>query len=67
MNISSIVVRTAPQHVEGLVKILKEAKDCDYHLHDEKGRVIVTIEASGADDEISYTQADSSYAKCSFS
>jgi nitrate reductase NapD len=52
MNISSIAVRVLPENTEHLVGILKNSKLCDYHLHDE-GRIIVTIEGDGIDEEIS--------------
>lgn len=52
MNISSIVVQTLPKHLEQVVNDLKNCEVCDYHLHDEKGRVIVTIEGKGVEEEL---------------
>lgn len=52
MNISSIIIQTSPLHVEEIVEQLKSAEYCDYHLHDEKGRIIVTIEGEGVEEEI---------------
>jgi nitrate reductase NapD len=52
MNISSIVVQTNPNYTEAVVELLKHADYCDYHFHDEKGRIIVTIEGSGVEEEI---------------
>ncbi|WP_345984796.1 chaperone NapD [Sulfurimonas sp. HSL-1656] len=52
MNISSIVVQTTPQFVEELVEALKASDVCDYHFHDEKGRIIVTIEGDGVEEEV---------------
>ena len=52
MNISSIVVQTLPQYVEEVVENLKKSGVCDYHLHDEKGRIIVTIEGEGVAEEL---------------
>jgi len=52
MNISSIVVQTLPKHLEQVVNDLKNCKECDYHLHDEKGRVIITIEGNGVKEEL---------------
>lgn len=52
MNISSIVVQTLPQYLEEVVQSLKECEVCDYHMHDEKGRVIVTIEGQDVSDEL---------------
>ncbi|MBN2824454.1 MAG: chaperone NapD [Campylobacterales bacterium] len=52
MNISSIVVQTLPKHLEQVVADLKACEACDYHLHDEKGRVIITIEGEGVEEEL---------------
>lgn len=52
MNISSIVVQTSPKYVEEVATQLKEADFCDYHFHDDKGRIIVTIEGEGVEEEI---------------
>ena len=43
MNISSIVVQTLPKNLEEVVKALKASGVCDYFMHDELGRIIVTI------------------------
>ncbi|MGE4456780.1 MAG: chaperone NapD [Arcobacteraceae bacterium] len=52
MNISSIVVQTTPKFVEEVVESLKNSCVCDYHMHDEKGRIIVTIEGEGVKEEL---------------
>ncbi len=52
MNISSIVVQTVPEHLEEVVASLKACEVCDYHMHDEKGRVIITIEGNGVSEEL---------------
>jgi len=52
MNISSIVVQCLPKHLDEVVKSLKECEACEYHLHDEKGRVIITIEGAGVSEEL---------------
>ncbi len=52
MNISSIVVQTLPKFLDEVVKSLKECEACDYHMHDEKGRIIVTIEGKGVKEEL---------------
>lgn len=52
MNISSIVVQTLPENLEGVVKALKECEVCDYHFYDEIGRVIITIEGEGVEEEL---------------
>jgi len=52
MNISSIVVQTVPKFLEDVVNSLKECEVCDYHMHDEKGRIIITIEGNGVKEEL---------------
>ena len=52
MNISSIVVQTTPEFLDEVIKNLKNCGACDYHLHDEKGRIIVTIEGEDVSEEI---------------
>lgn len=52
MNISSIVVQTTPEFLDEVVESLKNCDVCDYHLHDEIGRIIVTIEGSGVEEEL---------------
>ena len=52
MNISSIVVQTVPKFLDEVVESLKNSDACDYHLHDEKGRIIITIEGEGVSEEL---------------
>ena len=52
MNISSIVVQTVPKYLDDVVNSLKECEVCDYHMHDEKGRIIITIEGNGVKEEL---------------
>lgn len=52
MNVSSIVVQTIPKFIDEVVQSLKDCEVCDYHLHDEKGRIIITIEGEGVAEEL---------------
>jgi len=52
MNISSVVIRTSPADLDTVLETIRESEFCEYHLHDEKGRIIVTIEGAGVDEEI---------------
>jgi len=52
MNISSIVVQTVPKFLEEVVETLKNIPECDYHFHDEKGRIVITIEGEGVEEEL---------------
>ena len=52
MNISSIIVQTLPKYVNEVVVSLKNCDVCDYHMHDELGRIIITIEGDGVQEEL---------------
>ncbi len=52
MNLSSIVVSTKPEHLEKVLNAIKSSNDYEYHQHDEKGRIIVTIEGKDTGEEI---------------
>jgi periplasmic nitrate reductase NapD len=52
MNISSIVVQTLPKHLDSVIEDLKRTGVCDYHMHDEKGRIIITIEGENVEEEL---------------
>ena len=52
MNISSIVVQTVPKFLDEVVESLKNSDACDYHMHDEKGRIIITIEGVDVSEEL---------------
>ena len=53
MNLSSIVVQTRAENLDKVLEDVKASPDCEYHLHDEKGRIIVTIEGKNTEEEIS--------------
>ncbi len=57
MNISGLVVRTNPKHLDEVIKSLEESGMCDVHFHDDIGRIIVTIEAESTDEEVYKTKA----------
>ena len=52
MNISSIVVQTLPKYLNEVVESLKNCDVCVYHMHDELGRIIITIEGAGVSEEL---------------
>ncbi len=52
MNVSSIVVSTLPKYLDEVVESLKNCDVCDYHMHDELGRIIITIEGAGVEEEL---------------
>ncbi len=53
MNLSSVVILTKPEHLEEVLASVRSSDACEYHLHDEKGRIIVTIEGKDTDEEVS--------------
>jgi len=52
MNISGVVVRTKPEHLKEVIESLENSGMCEVHFYDEKGRIIVTIEAETIEEEI---------------
>ena len=53
MNISSIVVQVLPENYDEVKESLEASGMCEYHFGEkEKGKMIVTIEGSGVDEEI---------------
>jgi len=52
MNISSIIVQTLPKNLENVIDNLKKSDICEYHMHDQMGRIIVTIEGKNVDEEL---------------
>ena len=44
MNVSSIVVKTTPEHVNEVIERINSYDLCEVHFNDEDGRVVVTIE-----------------------
>jgi len=52
MNISGILVQTKTENTKSVVEQIKNANCCDYHMHDEFGKIVVTIEGDGVTEEI---------------
>ncbi len=52
MNLSSVIIQTKPEFIQELVAVVSKSSLCEYHIHDEKGRIIVTIEDEGIENEI---------------
>jgi len=53
MNISSIIVKTKPEHYDAVWLNLKESNLCDVHFGDKnKGIIIITIEGETVEEEI---------------
>ena len=53
MNISSIVIQCKSEHYDEVQAWCEKSEICDFHFGDkEKGKIIVTIEGAGVDEEI---------------
>ena len=52
MNVSGILVQSKAENVKDVVKRLEESGLCDVYTHDELGRIVITIEGEGIDEEI---------------
>lgn len=52
MNISGIVVRTAPENVDEVIENLRATGLCDIHFNDPAGKIIVTVEGRDISEEM---------------
>ncbi len=53
MNISSIVIQCRQEYFESVREWCEKSDLCDYHFGDaDKGKIIVTIEGAGVEEEI---------------
>ncbi|MBI5055789.1 MAG: chaperone NapD [Nitrospirae bacterium] len=52
MNVSSIVVRTAPVHTERVIAEIDAIDFCEVHFYDAQGKIIVTIEGKSIYDQM---------------
>ncbi|MGW8272239.1 MAG: chaperone NapD [Thermodesulfovibrionales bacterium] len=57
MNISSIVVKTRPDVMEGTLKALEDSGLCTVYFHDPTGRIVVTVEGEDATEEMEKMKA----------
>lgn len=52
MNVSSVVVKTAPENLDAVLKGLRKSGLCEVYFYDEKGVIIVTIEGHNIGEEM---------------
>ena len=52
MNVSSIVVKTLPEHVQSVIENLRSSDFCEVHFHDAAGRIVVTVEGEDISEEM---------------
>ena len=52
MNVSSIVVKTKPEHLQGVISKINEVDLCEVHFYDDEGKIVVTIEGENIDEQM---------------
>jgi nitrate reductase NapD len=52
MNVSSIIVRTIPEHLQEVMDNINAVDFCDVHFHDPGGKIVVTIEGENIDEQM---------------
>lgn len=52
MNVSSIVVKTAPEYLDDVMDALKTGGLSEVHFHDKTGKIIVTVTGEDAGEEV---------------
>jgi nitrate reductase NapD len=52
MNLSSVIVQVKPENLQKVIRDISVSHDFEYHIHDEIGKIIVTIEGANTDEEI---------------
>ena len=52
MNISSIIVRVKPGHLEEVKEHLLKVDNCEHHLDDGTSSIVVTLEGDGVEEEV---------------
>ena len=52
MNVSSIVIKTSPEHLKDVLESLNSSGICETHFHDELGRIVVTIDGADVGEEM---------------
>lgn len=51
MNISSVVVKCAPEYIGFVLEQLRESNQCEVYAHDELGRIIIILEGETTEEE----------------
>jgi len=52
MNVSGVVVKTSAEDLESVIENLKTSGLCEIFFHDERGKIVVTIEGETTSDEM---------------
>lgn len=51
MNVSSVVIKCAPEYLETVLQQLHDSGECDVYAHDELGRIIIVLEGETTEQE----------------
>ncbi len=51
MNVSSVVVKCAPEFIEFVLEQLHASGQCEVYAHDEMGRIIIILEGDTTEEE----------------
>jgi nitrate reductase NapD len=57
MNVSSHVIKVAPENLEKAIDLLKQSGLCDVFFHDPQGTIVVTIEGRDVGEEMDKMRA----------
>lgn len=52
MNVSSIAVKTVPEHMEEVIEKINSLDFCEVHFNDGEGQVVVTIEGDSISEQM---------------
>lgn len=52
MNISSVVLHVNPESTDLVIARIQEDNVCEYHLHNDSGKIVVTIEGKDVEEEL---------------
>jgi len=52
MNVSGIIIQTEKEWMDEVIATLRRGSLCDVFFHDSMGRIIVTVEGEGTEEEI---------------
>lgn len=52
MNVSGIIVKTAPEHLGEVMAALEASGLCEIHFHDPGGKILVTVEGEREGEDV---------------
>ncbi len=52
MNISSAIVKVPPKYMKQVLEALQNSNLCEVHFYDDKGRIVITVEAENVNSEM---------------